>query len=147
MLKFRKAVFIVVYHRDKNKIFYVILKRKKHWRGFEFPKGGVEKGEKLAEAAKREVKEETGLNVLKLKKFNLNGKYLYNQKVYDRPGISGQTYSLFSAEVIKRKIKVDKKEHYSGEWIEFEKAIEKLTWQDQRKALKIVDKWIKKQNK
>lgn len=147
MLKFRKAVFIVVYHIDKNKIFYVILKRKKHWKGFEFPKGGVEKGEKLAEAAKREVKEETGLNVLKLKKFNLNGKYLYNQKVYDRPGISGQTYSLFSAEVIKRKIKVDKKEHYSGEWIEFEKAIEKLTWQDQRKALKIVDKWIKKQNK
>ena len=36
------------------------MKRKKHWVGWEFPKGGVDKGESPRETAIRETKEECG---------------------------------------------------------------------------------------
>jgi len=46
---YRKAVFVVVYRETKTgkDRKYLILKRKLHWKGWEFPKGGLEKGEKI----------------------------------------------------------------------------------------------------
>jgi hypothetical protein len=35
-MKYRKAIFIVVYAREKNKRYYLILKRKLHWKVWEF---------------------------------------------------------------------------------------------------------------
>ena len=39
---YRKSVFIVVYRKTEKGILYLILKRKLHWVGWEFPKGGIE---------------------------------------------------------------------------------------------------------
>jgi len=144
-LKFRKAVFVVVYRREKDKIFYLLLKRKLHWKGWEFPKGGVEK-EDLLSAVKREIKEETGLAPLKIKKYPIKGKYRYAKMLKDRPGIIGQIYSLYSVEVKPKnnKIKIDKLEHSDFKWLPFEKAIKKLTWPNQKKCLKIVNKSLTK---
>ena len=62
--KYRKAVFAVTYYiTPEGKIEYLILKRKKHWKGWEFPKGKIEKFETKKAAARREVNEETGLKV------------------------------------------------------------------------------------
>ena len=69
MKKYRKGIFVVVYSKTKNKIEYLILKRKLHWKGWEFPKGGKRIYETLQMAVKREVKEETGLKPLKIKSF------------------------------------------------------------------------------
>ena len=71
MKKYRPAIFVVVYRIDKhsNKPLYLLLKRKKHWKGWEFPKGGVEKGETERETLLRELKEECGLKILKIKVF------------------------------------------------------------------------------
>ena len=52
MKKYRKAVFIVTYLKTKKGIKYLILKRKLHWVGWEFPKGGLEKKEKKIQGAK-----------------------------------------------------------------------------------------------
>ena len=94
-MKYRKAVFIVTYSRVKDKIYYLILKRKKHWTGWEFPKGAIEKKEKMIDAVKRELKEETGLKPKeKIKRFRINGKYVYVKKFSDRKGFTGQTYTL-----------------------------------------------------
>jgi len=143
--KFRKAVFIAVYKREKNKIYYLVLKRKLHWRGWEFPKGGLEFKEKIIDAVKREIFEETGQKILNknIKKFKISGKYKYNKKYANRPGVSGQEYKLFCAEIKNKKILIDKKEHSSYKWAEFETALKKLTWLNQKKCLKIVDKWLK----
>jgi 8-oxo-dGTP pyrophosphatase MutT (NUDIX family) len=140
---YRPAVFVVTYAREKDKIFYAILKRHKHWKGWEFPKGGVEKSENLLKAVKREVFEETGLKTKNIKKWNISGKYKYSKIFKDRPEYLGQTYKLFSAEVKKAKISVDKREHHFGEWMEFEKAIKKLKHQNQKKCLRVVDKFLK----
>lgn len=140
---YRKAVFIVTCAVEDGNIFYVILKRHKHWSGWEFPKGGIEKGETMQETVKREIKEETGLKIIKIKKYKLSGVYKYKKQLEDRKGINGQTYNLFLAEVKKGKIKVDKKEHSFGRWVNFNTAIKKLTWPNQKKCLRLINSTIK----
>ena len=57
--KYRKAVFCIIYRKEKDKLLYLILKRKLHWKGWEFPKGGCEAKENLQKCIKREIKEDT----------------------------------------------------------------------------------------
>lgn len=142
-MKFRKAVFSVVYAKNKDKIEYLLLKRKKHWVGWEFTKGKIEPFELKRMAAKRETEEETGLKVLRLKKFNVKGKYLYHKELADRPGVAGQTYHLFAAEVQKGRVKLDPKEHNGHKWVSFKQALKMLKWPNQKKCLKIVNSWLK----
>jgi 8-oxo-dGTP pyrophosphatase MutT (NUDIX family) len=144
-MKYRKAVFVVTYAKVKDKINYLILKRKLHWKGWEFPKGGLETlGEKLfvGNAVKREVKEETGLTPIKIKKMNISGKYKYKRVLKDRPGVIGQEYKLYSAEVEKKKINIKKNkdaEHSTYKWVDFKTANKLLSWPNQRQCLKIVN--------
>ncbi len=142
--KFRKAVFVVVYSKSKDKIEYLILKRKLHWKGWEFPKGGLKCFETKKMAVKRETKEETGFKLLSIKKFNFSKKYKYDKEYPDRKGIIGQEFQLYSAEIKNKKIKLDKEEHSNYKWLEFKEAIKKLTWKNQRKCLRIVNEWIKR---
>jgi len=141
--KYRHAIFAVVYTITNGKVEYAILKRKKHWVGWEFTKGKIEKLETKRMAARREVKEETGLKILKVKKYKISGSYKYDKECKDRPGVIGQTYHLFAVKTKKGKIKVDKKEHVYGEWVSFKNAMKKLTWSDQRRCLKIVNDCVK----
>ena len=140
-MKLRKGVFIVVYRKEKDKFSYLILKRKLHWRGWEFPKGGIEKGETINQGLFRELKEETGQTPIKIKNHKISGKYSYKQSLPNREE-TGQTFSLYSAELKNKKIKIDKHEHSTYQWFPLDKAIKKLTWPNQRKCLKIVDKKI-----
>ncbi|MEM0465647.1 MAG: NUDIX domain-containing protein [Candidatus Pacearchaeota archaeon] len=144
--KYRKAVFIPCYYIDKNgNIFYLILKRKLHWIGFEFPKGGIEEKETNLEIAKREVKEETGQNPILIKNHKIKGSYKYPKIFADRPGIIGQTYHLFSAQLKSKKIKIDKTEHSDYLWLDYKEALKKLTFKEQKKCLKFVNKYLMKQ--
>ncbi|MFH1503698.1 MAG: NUDIX domain-containing protein [Candidatus Diapherotrites archaeon] len=143
--KFRHAIFGVAYCKNADgEIEYILLKRKKHWIGWEFPKGKIERFETKKMAVKREVGEETGLKVIRIKKFREKGKYLYKKKLKDRPGKIGQTYQLFAVEVKKGKIKLDAIEHNGYQWAFFKKAYKKLTWPNQKHCLKIVDDWLNK---
>jgi len=147
--KYRPAVFILVYRRTKNlfgkeKIKYLLLKRKKHWIGWEFPKGGIDKEEKLTETVIRETKEECGQEGFDIKKYNFSGKYEYDRVLKDRIGFIGQTYTLFSVEVNNKKVVFDEREHSGYRWISFEKALKMLKFRNQKKALKIVNRKIRK---
>lgn len=55
-LRFRPSIYGVII---KNKSILLV----KQWDGYDFPGGGIEKGETQEKALKREVYEETGLNV------------------------------------------------------------------------------------
>lgn len=148
--KYRRAIFGVAYSiNSEGKIEYIILKRKKHWKGWEFPKGKIEKFETKKMAAKREVEEETGLKVLRIKRFNEKGVYLYHKMLKDRPGMIGQTYHLFAVEVEKAdgKLKLDPLEHNGYKIVSFEEAQKKLTWPNQKRCLKIVNDWLKEKSK
>ena len=142
--KFRKGVFILTYRRGKGKAVYLLLKRKLHWIGWEFPKGGVEGKEIAKKTLVRELKEETGQKPIKIIRFNVRGKYKYSRRLIDRKGCIGQTYSLFAAEIKSKTIKLDKREHSSYRWVNFKKAIELLRWPNQRKCLRIVNNKLEK---
>jgi len=144
--KYRKGIFIVTYAITNGSLKYLILKRKLHWKGWEFPKGGVKRFETKKHAVKREVKEETGLKILKIKNLHESGKYKYVKELSDRRGISGQTYKLFLVEVKRGKVKLDKLEHSSYKWATFENAIKISTWPNQRKCLRKANSYINSQN-
>jgi len=93
------------------------------------------------------VYSKTGLKAIRIKKFNISGKFRYDKEYSDRKGFIGQNYSLYSAEVkksVRKKIKIDKREHSNYKWLGFEEAINKLKWENQKKCLKIVDKNLKR---
>ncbi|VVB77975.1 RNA pyrophosphohydrolase [uncultured archaeon] len=140
MGKYRKGVFIVTYRREKGKILYLLLKRKLHWIGWEFPKGGAENSESLKEAAIREFFEETGENAVKLKSYKITGKYKYDREYPDRKGFIGQSYQLFSSEIKTKTIKFDKREHSGYKWLPFDKAFSILTFPDKKVCLNYVNK-------
>lgn len=92
----------------------------------------------------REVKEETGLKILKIKKMNVYGSYEYERELKDRKGIIGQEFSLYCVEVKEGKINIDKKEHEYYKWCDYKEAIKKLTWENQKQCLIIVNNYLKK---
>ena len=147
--RYRKAVFCVIYKKQnkekkENKILYLLLKRKLHWRGWEFPKGGCELKESVEKCIKREIIEETGQTSTNIKNHNVQGKYKYEKAFKDRPNIIGQTYKLYSAELKNKKIKLDKLEHSDYKFINFKKALSLLTYPNQRKCLRIVNREVAK---
>lgn len=143
--KYRKAVFAVVYRINNDKVEYLLLKRKLHWKGWEFCKGGCDSGESGKKCVAREVKEETGQKPVKIKKYNKSGKYRYAELLSDRPGFVGQTYNLYSAEIKGFKVTLDKKskEHSAYKWVSFEGALKTLKWPNQRACLRLVHKGLK----
>ncbi len=140
--KYRRALFITVYSIVNKKPVYLILKRKLHWKGWEFPKGGKRFYETENMTVRREIKEETGLKILDIKKFEKKGKYKYDKEYPDRRGIAGQTYKLYAVKVEKRKVRLDKKEHSDYKWVNFSEAIKKLKWKNQKDCLRIVNAWL-----
>ena len=142
--KFRKGIFAVVYRKEKNNIFYLVLKRKLHWKGWEFPKGGVKGLEFIKKTVKREIFEETGQKPVKILKLSVSGKYSYDREYPERLGYIGQSYRLFAAEIKDKKIRLDKKEHSAYKWLNFATAFKFLKWINQKKCLKIVNKSLQK---
>ena len=138
--RYRNAVFIVVYRKEKNKILYLLLKRKLHWVGWEFPKGGVKGRESMEKTINREIKEETGQKPISIKKYPVSGRYKYERGLADRKSFIGQTYRLYSAELKREKVRLDKKEHSAHKWGNFNQALKLITYPSQRKCLRIVNK-------
>lgn len=139
---YRKGVFILVYCIDKNKVNYLLLQRKLHWKGWEFPKGGVRLLETKLQAVKRELREETGLTPLRIDNLNHSGIYLYEKKFPDRRLFDGQTFSLYSVLVKKSEVILDKREHSDYAWKDFDQSMKLLKWSNQRESLKIFKKLL-----
>lgn len=138
-MKYRKGVFIVTFNKNK----YLILKRKLHWEGWEFPKGGRKEKERVEKTIKREIKEETGQKPITIIYFNKTGSWKYPKTLPDRPGIKGMSWQLFAAEIKNLKIKLAK-EHESYKWLSYNQAYKMLTYKNQKTCLKLVNNYLKK---
>lgn len=57
-LQFRPSVYGLIFNEDKTKILL-----SKQWDGYDYPGGGIKKGERILEALKREVHEEVGVKI------------------------------------------------------------------------------------
>lgn len=117
--------------------FLLIKNVKGHW---DFPKGHIEKGESSEEAAIREVKEETGLDIEKINGFKTQIKYVYN--ISEKPIV--KKVVLFLGKANNKNVKLRKEEHSEYRWSPIDKAIKLLTYPNQKKALKRAYEFITK---
>lgn len=129
---------IVVYRRDPQtgKLYYLLL----HYLGghWDLPKGKVEGQESLEEAAIREVKEETGLNVKPFKGFSETITYYYRGP--DRELID-KSVTFFIGGTAETAVKISS-EHLAYEWLEVNPALKRLTYNNARHLLSMVNQFI-----
>ncbi|MBI2085001.1 MAG: NUDIX domain-containing protein [Candidatus Aenigmarchaeota archaeon] len=137
MKRVRKVAIGVVFRKFPEGIKFILLRRRygKNW--WEFPKGGVELGETVKQAAIREVSEETGLKRLKVVK-RINGAIIYNYpKEYARKhGYAGTEQKAFLIESLGGDVRLETHSFNKFAWLSGKDAIKRLKWDNQRNLLR-----------
>lgn len=126
----------VIFRKEGKNVLYLLLHYpssakapKEYW---DFPKGHIEKGEKIEETIKREVREETGLDDIKfVEDFKEWIKYFFKFK--GKNVFKIVTFLL--AETKTKEVKVSF-EHLGYEWLSYEEAFKKLTFKNAKEILK-----------
>lgn len=135
-----KSAGAVVFRKQDNKIYYLLLHYESgHW---DFPKGNIEEGEKEEETVKREVKEETGIEDIKIiQGFKEWIKYFY-RKTYNlekeekkkAPWVF-KIVTFYLAETKTKEVKISF-EHLGYQWLFYKEAFEKVTYKNAKEILK-----------
>ncbi|PIW92064.1 MAG: diadenosine tetraphosphate hydrolase [Candidatus Nealsonbacteria bacterium CG_4_9_14_0_2_um_filter_37_38] len=135
-----KSAGAVIFRKEKDTIEYLLLHyQAKHW---DFPKGNIEKGEKLEDTVRREVKEETGIENIKFALgFKEAIKYFYKLKGRNIFKI----VTFFLAETKTKEVKISW-EHTGFEWLPYEEALEQLTFKNAKEILKKANEFISRES-
>jgi bis(5'-nucleosidyl)-tetraphosphatase len=137
---YERSAGIIIFRQLKDGREYLLL----HYPSghFDFAKGHIEKGETEKDAAHRELKEETGIENVKL----LDG---YREKmhyIYHRgPDLMSKDVIYFLAATKQKKIQISF-EHQGSTWLPYAEAYEKLTFQSAKDLLKKAEDFLKKQD-
>ena len=125
--------------RRVGKILYLLLKYTYKTTYWDFPKGNIEPGETEEETVRREIKEETGIEDIRLLPgfkekisyfYRREGQTIYKEVVY------------FLAETGTATVKISK-EHVGFEWVDYETARERLK-ENSRSALEKAHEFLTK---
>ncbi len=126
----------IIFRRERGTLKYLVLHYGLgHW---DFPKGHIEKGEKPEEAAKREIREETGIKVIKfIEGFKETIKYFFKWK-----GQSIFKIAVFYlAETKTNRVKISW-EHLGFKWLPYEEALKQLTFKNAKEILEKAHKFL-----
>jgi 8-oxo-dGTP pyrophosphatase MutT (NUDIX family) len=108
-----------------------------HW---DFPKGHVEQNETELETALRELEEETGISKVEIiDDFRHSISYTFSRR---SESISKEVI-FFLASTVDKRVTLSH-EHIDYAWLDFNNALEKLTYENARQILKKVLPYIKK---
>ena len=131
-----KGVSAIVYDNNGSP-FFLIFRRIKNWRGWEFPKGRIAEGEDSMAALEREMMEETGIDTFTVKK-------QFDKK---REWVQGEDLHSFDVFLIEASMNIpvliDTEEHDTYLWATAERAEELLTWPDERSLFKEAMEFIR----
>jgi bis(5'-nucleosidyl)-tetraphosphatase len=131
------GVIPLSYREDHWEVFLIQHRHGYHWG---FPKGHSESNETPEEAARRELKEETNLEVVRFLQMDpLSEQY---QFVLDKHRVFKRV--LYFVAEVKGEIALQKKEIANGIWLPITKAFEQLTHQEGRSILSQVEKILAK---
>jgi bis(5'-nucleosidyl)-tetraphosphatase len=126
----------VVFRKSDSQVFYLLLgfKRRNIWC---LPKGLIEPGESEIDAATREVREETGVNSLKLvdKIGVIRYQFGYRDKRFDKT----VHFFLFETDQVETTVGT---EHDMYSWLPYDKAILALSYPNERDILEKANKMI-----
>jgi len=107
-----------------------------HW---DFPKGHIEAGETLKQAAIRELNEETGITDIEILPGFLDKiQYILRKK----NKLVQKEVAFFAAKTNEKEVKISD-EHQDHVWLPFEDALEKLTYDNAKNILKKVHRFLK----
>lgn len=129
-----KSAGAIIFYKDPDgKIEYLLIQNSRGTQNYGFPKGLIEKGEGLVEAALREATEEVGLkNLTLIEGFKETARYFYKAKFdyqFKRGFKPGDTVMKFATyflmESKDKKVKLSF-EHEAYEWLVFADAMDKL---------------------
>ena len=133
-----------LYRWDKDgNLFYLLLRRRPEkryghlWQGVA---GQIEKGETAVETLLREVSEETDLRPVRA--FTADHVTAFYQSYNDRMNL----VPVFGVEVGSAEVRLSG-EHESYRWVRFEEAVRMLTWNQQKKALSIINAMLLSEDK
>jgi len=134
----------VIFRKEGDKIYYLLLHYpssakapRDYW---DFPKGHIEKGEKIEDTARREIGEETGLKDIEfVEEFKEWIKYFFKFK--------GKTIfkivTFYLAGTKTKNIKVSG-EHLGYKWLPYEETLEQLTFRNAKEILKKANDFLEK---
>ncbi|RME79591.1 MAG: NUDIX domain-containing protein [Methanobacteriota archaeon] len=109
-----------------------------HW---DFPKGHIEGGESELEAAKRELKEETGLDVHVYDGFRHT--YTYSFRSYEKNKKVEKRVIFRVARANSREVLLSH-EHIDYAWLPYDKALERLTYDNAKNLLREANSFIRR---
>jgi bis(5'-nucleosidyl)-tetraphosphatase len=126
----------IVFRKIRGKVYYLLLQYRSDYWGFS--KGNIEKGEKVEETVKREVREETGLTDIEF----IDGFKVTQQYVYTREGQKVfKTVSYLLARASTKDVKVSW-EHAGYTWLPYEEALEKTTYPGDKELLQQAQEFL-----
>ena len=132
-MMFEVSAGIIPYYKKTKEFLLLhypsITKGKGHWG---FPKGHVEEGETEIETAKREMEEETGLDVDFVFGFKDEIKYFYKTK----EGKLSRKKVVFFIGIPKSKNVKLSFEHDNYKWAKYEEALKLITFENEKRVLK-----------
>lgn len=130
-----KSCGIVPYRQEDGKVLYLVISsavtRREHW---EFPKGGVEEGEREIDTALRELQEETGVSDVELvPQFREPIRYIYRR----REGLISKQVVYFLARVNDPRVTLREVEAKDYRWATYDEARKLLRHANARSLLNV----------
>ena len=135
-----RSAGVVVFHRgDDGCRFLLLLSRLTKRPLWEFPKGGVDRGETLTQAAIRELREETGLSaddIRLIPGFEYREEYRFTSGTGETRTLIRKEVTYFLAESLNTGITLSAHEASQFAWLSLEEAVRKIKYRARRDMLR-----------
>lgn len=138
-----KSAGAIIFRKKGDKILYLLLEyasrgrtKKSYW---DFPRGHIEKGEKIEQAARREIFEETGISNIE---FMPNFKHWYKIFFRWKDKTIMKIITYFLAQTKHKQVKLSF-EHINHKWLTFNQALNHMKFKESRQALEKAHEFLK----
>ncbi len=130
---------VIVFHRGQDGCrFLLVLSRLTKRPLWEFPKGGLDSGESLKQAAMRELREETGLteaDVSLVPEFERREEYRFTTGANEPRTLIRKEVTYYLAEASRTDVRIAEAEASEYAWLSLKDAMRKLRYPGRRKLL------------
>jgi 8-oxo-dGTP pyrophosphatase MutT (NUDIX family) len=134
-----RSAGIIVFRREGDECLFLLilskLTKKPLW---EFPKGGVDEGESVREAALRELFEETGIRESEVElvpEFERTEDYRFTSGGTQRRSLIHKQVTYFLAATRKAEVTLSAKESSEFAWLALPDAMKRLRYKERRRLL------------